>query len=213
MSKLRSISTAIWSDPYFEDLNAKETLFFLYLLTNSKTNMLGVYEISRRKMLFESKLNNIKELETILEKFKKDKKVFYINNYIFLVNFLKHQRYNLNSKKSAINTYNSLPNIFKKKDIKTISSTVNANVDEISKSFKSLLKGFGMVSKESVAVKKDVKREVSIVKKEANIPTLAEFMAYARLKDEKNYQFKKNNLKLKYNSWVENGWKTVMTSQ
>jgi len=42
--------------------------------------------------------------------------------------------------------------------------------------------------------------------KEIYIPSIREFMAYAKSKD-KEYERKKNGIKLKYESWIENGWK------
>ncbi len=38
------------------------------------------------------------------------------------------------------------------------------------------------------------------------IPLFKDFMSYAKSKD-KDYELKKENIKLKYESWVENGWK------
>ena len=71
MSKLRSINTAIWSDTWFEDLTPNEKLLFIYLITNEKTNMLGVYEASVKKISFETGINKetvskaLKGFETI----------------------------------------------------------------------------------------------------------------------------------------------------
>lgn len=109
MSKLRSVNTAFWSDTWVEDLEPQFKLLFLYLVTNEKTNMLGIYEASKKKISFETGL----DLETVsngLEAFKSVEKVKYIDNHIILVNYMKHQKYNTNMKKAAIDIYNSLPN-------------------------------------------------------------------------------------------------------
>ena len=93
MSKLRSINTLFWSDTYVENLSANEKLLFLYLLTNTNTNLLGIYEISIKKMQYDTGLE-INIINEILDKFKKNKKIFYFQNYIFLKNFSKNQKYN-----------------------------------------------------------------------------------------------------------------------
>jgi len=54
MAKKRYISDIIWSDNWFEDLQPKEKLFFLYLLTNQQVSICGIYEISLKKIEFET---------------------------------------------------------------------------------------------------------------------------------------------------------------
>jgi uncharacterized phage protein (TIGR02220 family) len=116
MAKLRSVSTTFWSDPFIEKLSPKDKLLFLYLITNEKTNMLGVYENTIKKMSFETGLPS-NEVETILKRLEGFGKVKYINNWVMLVNYMKHQNYNPNMKKSAIDCYNELPNELKIKDL------------------------------------------------------------------------------------------------
>jgi hypothetical protein len=108
MSKKRSVSTAFWSDPFIEDIAPEYKLLFLYLITNEKTNMLGIYEASKRKMAFETGLS-LECIKDALEVFERLGKVKHVDNYIILVNYMKHQKYNTNMKKSAIETFNELP--------------------------------------------------------------------------------------------------------
>ena len=108
MSKKRSVSTAFWSDPFIEDIAPEYKLLFLYLITNEKTNMLGIYEASKRKMAFETGLS-LECIKDALEVFERLGKVKHVDNYIILVNYMKHQKYNTNMKKSAIETFNQLP--------------------------------------------------------------------------------------------------------
>ena len=139
MSKKRSVNTAFWSDPFIEDIAPEYKLLFLYLITNEKTNMLGIYEASKRKMSFETGLS----LETIkdgLEVFERLGKVKYVDNYIILVNYMKHQKYNTNMKKSAIETFNELP-----MSVRTgLDSLDKSNVEE---SFKTLLEEYSHAEK------------------------------------------------------------------
>jgi len=108
MSKLRSVNTHFWSDNYVIDLDPTEKLLFLYLLTNENTNMLGVYELHLRKIAFETGIDK-NMVEKIFDRFSKDDKASYVDGYVCLHNFTKHQSYNTNMKKSAITSFNELP--------------------------------------------------------------------------------------------------------
>jgi len=144
MAKLRSVSTSFWSDPFIEDLTAQEKLLYLYLITNEKTNMLGVYEVSFKKISFETGLDKA-TVQNALEGFERIGKVKYIETYVILVNFMKHQNFNTNMMKSAIDVYNSLPQILKIKG-------VTVNKDNPLEGFERLSKGLVMVPKVEVEV-------------------------------------------------------------
>jgi len=151
MSKLRSLNTIIWSDPWFEVLEPSAKLLFIYLVTNEKTNMLGVYEISIRKVSFETGIPSI-EIEKYLKEFEIALKIKYSKNRVLLLNFLKHQNYNFNMMKSAIRTYNNLP-----KELKSIN--IN-NVEETKEGFSTLCKGFAGVRK--IEVEDEIEKEIEI---------------------------------------------------
>jgi len=138
MSKLRSLNTIIWSDTWFEILSPEEKLLFIYFVTNEKTNMLGVYEISVRKVSFETGIDVVK-IEKYLKKFEANGKIRYASNRVLLLNFLKHQNYNFNMMKSAIRTYNSLPQELKNSKTDTY--------EETEEGFETLCKGFAGVRK------------------------------------------------------------------
>jgi len=70
--------------------------------------MLGIYEASKRKMAFETGLS-LECIKDALEVFERLGKVKHVDNYIILVNYMKHQKYNTNMKKSAIEAFNELP--------------------------------------------------------------------------------------------------------
>ena len=139
MSKLRSVSTAFWSDPFIEELTPSEKLLFLYFITNEKTNMLGIYEVSIKKISFDTGLNK-DVIEKALKEFERLSKVKYFKNHIVLVNFMKHQNFNPNMKKSAIDVYNSLPKELKNNEL-------ILTKDNYEKGFESLLNHYGMVRK------------------------------------------------------------------
>ena len=150
MSKLRSLSTGFWSDPFVEDLGPSEKLLFIYLITNEKTNMLGIYEASIKKISFETGIKK-ETVSKALEGFERLGKVKYQDNYIILINYMKYQNYNTNMKKSAIDIYNSLP------------KSLKINNEQISKSnpsegFETLLNHYGILSKRE----REVEREYEV---------------------------------------------------
>ena len=76
MSKKRYIDTRFWDDEYVIGLNCSEKLLFLYLLTNPITDICGIYEIHLRRIAFDTDIDK-KNVLKILEKFARERKVFY----------------------------------------------------------------------------------------------------------------------------------------
>ena len=112
MERLRSVNTNFWKDPWVEDLKPEEKLLFLYLLTNAHTNMLGVYEVSMKRMSTDTGLTE-ERVSKCFEVFERNRKGFYMATYVLLPNFLKNQKMNPNMKKNAVASYNALPNWLK----------------------------------------------------------------------------------------------------
>jgi hypothetical protein len=194
MSKKRSVNTAFWSDPFIEDIAPEYKLLFLYLITNEKTNMLGIYEASKRKMSFETGLS----LETIkdgLEVFERLGKVKYVDNYIILVNYMKHQKYNTNMKKSAIETFNELP-----MSVRTgLDSLDKSNVEE---SFKTLLEEYSHAEK--LIIKEEVEDPSNYYENEHLVLSMVDYKKLIEVYDSSTIdhyiakvQHWKNNKKVK----------------
>jgi len=80
----------MWSDAWIADLDPIEKLLFLYLLTNERTNIAGIYELPLKIMAVETGIEK-DMIEKILRRFEKDNKVIFMNNYIGIRNFIKHQ--------------------------------------------------------------------------------------------------------------------------
>ena len=68
MSKLRSVSTAFWSDPFIEDLNPAQKLLFLYLITNEKIYFaFDSYEITMDSQeILKNKANALRSYPSIV---------------------------------------------------------------------------------------------------------------------------------------------------
>jgi len=201
MAKLRSVSTAFWSDPFIEELSPSEKLLYIYFITNEKTNMLGIYEVSIKKICFETGLN--KEAVTkAFETFTKSGKIKYDNNFIVLVNFIKHQNYNPNMKKAAIECYNNLPNHLKIKDLDI--STLKPL-----EAFETLSNHLGMVrkvedeSEEEREDEEESKKEETIDK---SLETI-EKIFLEKTKDIWSESVAKKEADKFYNFYASKGWK------
>jgi hypothetical protein len=93
MAKKRYISDSIWTDNWFENQTPEKKLLFIYLITNKLVSICWFYEITIRQISFDTWINQ-KEVETYLNNFEDDKKVFFNNWIICIVNFVKNQNIN-----------------------------------------------------------------------------------------------------------------------
>lgn len=90
MAKVRMINTKFWDDDYTSNLDPIEKLLFLYLLTNTSTNICGIYEIPLKKIANETGIDK-EMVSKILDRFQKDGKIFNQKGWICLKNFVKNQ--------------------------------------------------------------------------------------------------------------------------
>lgn len=104
----RSISTSVWSDPWFEKQNPDVKLLWLYLLTHPKSNMLGIFEITPERTSFETGI----PLERVTQGFRtldQGVKAMFCQGYVWVVNFVRHQKFNDNMKISARRNFEEIP--------------------------------------------------------------------------------------------------------
>lgn len=106
MAKQRYINTKFWSDNWVSELNPLERYLFLYFLTNEHTNIAGLYELPLRTMAFETGIDK-EMLVKMLPRF--EGKVYYIEGWIFLKNFAKHQAVNDSVKKGITASMKEIP--------------------------------------------------------------------------------------------------------
>ena len=120
----RTISTTTWKDSKFQDLNMQEKLLFLYALTNQQTNLMGVYEISKKQIIFDTGLSS-DQLDKALKTLEKNNML----KEIYIVNFLKHNIFNEKHEKGAMRFYDDIksPNIKE-----SITTYIQNNFDTIS---------------------------------------------------------------------------------
>ncbi len=112
MNKHRIINTNFWQDAFIEELTPPEKLLFIYLLTNSLTTLIGVYEITVKRIAYDTQLERDFIMAT-LNKFSESKKIHFTDNFIVIKSWLKNQKLNENMKISANKEINKLPNRLK----------------------------------------------------------------------------------------------------
>lgn len=88
--KTRILHTRFWDDSLVCSLSAKEKLFFIYLLTNERNNLIGVYELSDKRIMNDLDITKT-ELQSGKEKLMFDKKVIFYKGWIKIIN---HDKYN-----------------------------------------------------------------------------------------------------------------------
>lgn len=93
MAEYRQIHTRIWKDGWFIDLAPEEKLLFVYLFSNERASIAGIYELPLKIMCFESGLSE-KITRAALAKFSKAGKVHYDDGRVWVVNL---RRYNENT--------------------------------------------------------------------------------------------------------------------
>jgi hypothetical protein len=93
MAIFRKIHTEFWEDTFIQDLDIKTKYLFLYLLTNTHTTALGVYEISKKTIRFETDLSN-EEINSSLDLLEKSNKIKYseVTKEICIVNWFKYNK-------------------------------------------------------------------------------------------------------------------------
>lgn len=92
MSKQRIVKDEIWDDDWFYELDPSEKLVWLFLLTNPRANIAGVYKLNK-KWAAQSVGLDFDIFNTILLRFVKDKKIIEDESWVGLVNFHKHLAY------------------------------------------------------------------------------------------------------------------------
>lgn len=91
MAKNRYINTRFWDDSYIITLDPIEKLLYLYFITNTLTSICGIYEISTSRIGFDTGIDKDMVFK-ILQRFKRENKILYKDNWIAIKNFMKHQK-------------------------------------------------------------------------------------------------------------------------
>jgi hypothetical protein len=170
--KLRSVNTRFWEDSFVEELSPSEKLLFLYLLTNPLTNILGIYEITIKRICYDTGLTK----ETVLKglkSFETVNKVLMIDGFVILPNFLRNQNLNENMKIGVVNIFKSLPIVLKEK-------LLGNDYITIQNDYISLLNGLVKLNRIEREIEKEEERESKAEKVRITYipPTLDEVKIY-----------------------------------
>ena len=96
--RYRQIHTKIWKDGWFLDLCHEHKLLFIYLFSNERANLLGLYDLSPRVMAFETGLST-EQVHAGLDAFRDKGKAIYQDGWIWIPNLLRYNASNLSSPK------------------------------------------------------------------------------------------------------------------
>lgn len=100
--KTRIIYTDFFEDDYILSLTIKERYVFSFLLWNKNVNLCGMYKISDKVICFCCEIGSI-ELKKIKEKFVKDGKFFFFEDWIKIMNYENYNFYKGEKNKIALN--------------------------------------------------------------------------------------------------------------
>ena len=105
MAKYRAIQTSFWSDSkVVDDFTPEDRYFYLYLLTNEKSNQLGCYEISINQMCRDTGYNS-DTIKTLINRFMSILKLIEYDSEtkeLFLKNWYKYNWINSEKTKKCI---------------------------------------------------------------------------------------------------------------
>ena len=87
---LRVIDQRYWTDPYVESLSATEKLVYIHLFSSSNTNLVGVFQASRRMIAFQT-ASPEQDVEAALARFVRDGKVIADGDEVWLASYIRHQ--------------------------------------------------------------------------------------------------------------------------
>lgn len=114
MSKNRYVNTHFWKDNFTSELDPSEKLLFLYFLTNPSTTICGAYEIRLKEIALDTGFE-VEMVKKILARFEAAGKVYYRDGWVYISNFIKHQKINPNIEKGIISAVSGSPDWIKQK--------------------------------------------------------------------------------------------------
>lgn len=87
---LRVIDQRYWTDPYVESLSATEKLVYIHLFSSAHTNLVGVFQASRRMLAFQT-ASPEQDVEAALSRFVRDGKAIAEGGEVWLASYIRHQ--------------------------------------------------------------------------------------------------------------------------
>lgn len=104
----RSFDTETWRDPWFENLSPMAKLLFIHLWTNDAVNQAGLYQITKKRIEFESGV----QVDDVISELKPKVTWDPNQNIVWVKNFCKRQCANPKFFIGAIKQLKGMPNGF-----------------------------------------------------------------------------------------------------
>lgn len=90
--KTRVVHTKFWEDEKVVVLSKEAKLLFIYLLTNSRINLIGIFELTDRIIQFDTGLTE-QEILIAKDELQDSLRVIFHEGWIYVVNAIKHSNY------------------------------------------------------------------------------------------------------------------------
>lgn len=87
--KYTPVHAKLWADSWFRQLNALDRYLFLYLLTNGRSELTGIYELPMDLMAAESGIDERDLRLTMLPRL--EPKIYYREGWVMVVNYQKYR--------------------------------------------------------------------------------------------------------------------------
>jgi len=113
MADYRQVHTKMWTDEWFLELEPEAKLLWIYLFSNKRACLSGLYDIPMRVMAFEAGLPH-DTIEAHLQRFATAGKAFYEDGWILMPKLMRYNAHNITSPKIQGNLKNDVfaaPNI------------------------------------------------------------------------------------------------------
>ena len=108
MSSQRPIKDEMWSDSWFYELDPSEKLLWVFLLTNERQNVAGIYQANMSWICSNTGFDK-QVVEMILRRFEESGKIARKNDWIVLLNHYKHQSLSPKIEEGMARILNELP--------------------------------------------------------------------------------------------------------
>jgi hypothetical protein len=110
MADFRQIHTQIWKDTWFLDLETDEKLLFIYLFSNERACLTGLYDLSDKVIAFETDMDRERIAET-MARFEQAGKIHRDGSLIWIPNLMRYNANNITSPKIQAHLRTSLSSI------------------------------------------------------------------------------------------------------
>jgi len=100
----------MWKDEWFLDLEPSDKLLFIYLFSNERACLIGLYDIPIKVIAFETGLDE-EYIKKALAKFENARKVRYVDGWIWIPNLMRYNAKNVQSPKIQGHIKNALAEV------------------------------------------------------------------------------------------------------